>query len=112
MCSEHLRWVLLIGLELCQENVDLAFFNLILLADPKQCPGRSFIWQRQSCKVGDEATQLVEDEVLISLNVLLELLFLGLNKAFENLRSSLEDVMVAFGVKSLFEEVSGRISLV
>ena len=112
MCSEHLGWVLLIGLELCQEDVDLAFFNLILLTDPKQCPGRSFIWQRQSCKVGDEATQLIEDEVLICLNVLLELLFLGLDEPFENLGSSLEDVVVAFGVKSLLEEVSGCILLV
>ena len=112
MCSEHLGWVLLIGLELCQEDVDLAFFNLILLTDPKQCPRCSLIRQRQSCKVGDEAARLIEVEVLIGLEVVLELFFLGLDEAFENLGSSLEDVVVAFGIKSLLEKVSGRILLV
>ena len=112
MSSEHLGRVLLIGLELCQECVDLAFFDLILLTDPEQCPRRSCIWQRQSCKVGDEATQLIEDEVLIGLDVLLKLLFLGLDEPFENLGSSLEDVVVAFGVESFLEEVSGRVLFV
>ena len=69
----------------------------------------NLVGKGQTVEVGDEATELIEYQVLVCIRVLSELFFSGLNDAldstFDTFESLLEDVSITLWVKAFLDEI-------